>query len=108
VTRKAPAAPSPAHLLQIPPTPAAQLSTGLSWLAVVTRGRLSDRVIESALAHQRQVRTEPAVLVAAAVQFLVEGADSEPDQLNRFWHIADQISARERCRYLGLEEKDLT
>ena len=48
------------------------------------------------------------VLVAAAVQYLVSDSDREPDHLNRFWAIANLVSARERARYLNMEEDDLS
>jgi hypothetical protein len=46
-------------------------------------------------------------LLAAAIQYLVAGADRSEDRINRYWHIADQVSARERCRYLEMNEKEL-
>lgn len=97
----------PAAQLRIPSSAEIQLSTALNWLARATRGRLSERVIASAMAHHRETRCEPAVLVGAAVQFLAMNCDREPDELNRYWHLADQISARERSRYLNTDEKDL-
>jgi hypothetical protein len=106
LSRKAQVQP-PAHLSRIPSSAAAQLSTGLNWLKVVSGGRLDKQMIQAIMVHQRQRKTEPAILLAAAVQFLAIGADHEPDQLNRYWHIADQISARERARYMNLNESDL-
>lgn len=105
MSRKAKDSP-PAHLFKIP-SAAAQLSTALNWLAVASKGRLSEQIIQSAMSHQRQRGTEPGILIAAAVQFLAVGADREPDAINRYWHIVDQISARERARYLHTDEKDL-
>lgn len=98
---------APAHRLRIPSTAEIQLSTGLAWVAEASRGRLSDQIVESALQHYRVLRTEPGILIAAAVQYLVSGSDREDDPLNRYWHIVNQVSARERARYLNLEEKEL-
>lgn len=97
----------PAALLRIPNTAALQLSTALNWLAVVSKGRLGDAVIQSIMAHHRITGSDPAVMIASAVQFLAMGADHQPDQLNRFWHIADQVSARERARYMNVKESEL-
>lgn len=96
-----------AHRVRIPPTPGTQLSTGLHWLALSSRGRLSNDVIAAAIRHQHERDTDPSVLIAAAVQYLVSGCDSAEDRVNRYWHIADQVSARARARYLNIEEGEL-
>lgn len=96
-----------AHRIQIPPTAQMQLSAGLNWLDVVSRGRLGEDLIAAVCYHRRDRHTEPAVLIAAAVQYLVSGSDREGDRVNRYWHIADQISARERARYLNVGESEL-
>lgn len=58
--------------------------------------------------HQRRTRCEPAILEAAIIQYLIANADKEPDFLNRYWHLVDQVSARTRARYINkLEEVDL-
>jgi len=98
---------APAHRLQIADTAEQQLSAALSWVAVASGGRLTQRVIDAAMRHHRATRCEPAILIAAAVQYLVTGSDREDDHLNRYWHIADQTSARERARYLNTEESEL-
>lgn len=97
----------PAHRSRIPPDAETQLAAALAWIAVASRGRLSQPLIDSAMSHHRTRRTEPGILIAAAIQYLLTGADREDDRVNRFWHIADQISARERARYLNIREEDL-
>lgn len=96
-----------AHRIQIPPTAQMQLSAGLNWVDVASRNRLGPDLIAAIMRHHRDRRTEPAVLIAAAVQYLVSGSDREDDRINRYWHIADQVSARERARYLNMEEVEL-
>lgn len=96
-----------AHRVRIPPTPGTQLSTGLHWLALSSRGRLTKDVIAAAIRHQRERNTDPSVLIAAAVQYLVADCDKADDRVNRYWHIADQVSARARARYLNLDESEL-
>ena len=93
--------------MAIPPTAQMQLSAALAWIAVASGGRLTSVLIESIIRHHRSVRTEPGVLIAAAIQYLISGSDREADWLNRYWHIADQVSARERSRYLNTSEKEL-
>ena len=80
---------------------------GLNWLDLISRGRLGRRLIAAAMLHQRRVGTEPGILIAAAVQYLAAGLDRHDDFLNQYWHIVNQVSARERARYLNLEEEDL-
>ena len=102
-----PTAAPPAHQFRIPTTAELQLSEGLNWLRATSKRRLSAEIVNSAMDHYRERGTEPAILLAAAVAFLVAGADKQPGQLNRYWHIADQVSARERARYLNTDEKEL-
>lgn len=96
-----------AHRSRIPPDAETQLAAALAWIAESSRGRLSRALIRSIMKHQRDRRTEPGILIAAAIQYLLTGSDREEDQLNRYWHIADQVSARERARYLNIEEDKL-
>lgn len=98
---------APAHRYRIPDESESQLAAALAWIALASQGRLGQDVIDSAMRHHRSRRTEPGILIAAAVQYLLSGSDREPDCINRYWHIADQVSARERARYLNLEEKEL-
>lgn len=97
---------SPARHLRLP-TAAAELSADLAWLSLVTRGRVTRQLIDSIMEHHRKTRCEPAILIAAAIQYLIVGADREPDNINRYWHLADQVSARTRTRYLYIEESEL-
>lgn len=99
-------APEARHL-RIPETPADQLSAALNWIDVASRGRLGKDIIASAMRHRRAVDTEPGILIAAAIQFLICRADEQDDRLNRYWTLANQVSARERARYLNLEESEL-
>lgn len=101
-----PGAPA-ASQFRIPTTAELQLSEGLNWLAVASKKRLSAQVVTAIMDHHRERGTEPGILLAAAVAFLVAGADRQTNPLNRYWHIADQISARERARYLNVDEKEL-
>lgn len=89
------------------PDPAVQLSAALAWLALASKGRVDGTLTRAVVEHHRRTRCDPAVLVAACVQYLIAGADREPDALNRYWHIADQVSARTRARYLNIEQDDL-
>jgi len=98
----------PARHLRIAPTAQDQLSASLNWIDVAARGRLGREVIESAMSHQREVDCPPGILIAAAVQYLISDSDREPDFLNRFWTIANLVSARERARYLNMEEDALS
>lgn len=80
----------------------------LNWIDLASGGRLSREVIEAAMRHRRELDTPPGVLIAAAIQYLVSDSDREPDRLNRYWTIANLVSARECARYLNLEESELT
>lgn len=80
----------------------------LNWIDLVSGGRLAREVIDAAMRHRRELDTPPGVLIAAAIQYLVLQADREPDRLNRYWTLVNQVSARERSRYLNLEESELT
>lgn len=106
LTGPATPAASPARHLRLPGA-ATELSADLAWLALVTRGRIDRTLTRSIMEHHRRTRCEPAILVAAAIQYLIHNADREPDSLNRYWHLADQVSARTRSRYLYIEEQDL-
>jgi hypothetical protein len=104
---RAQSAPEARHL-RIPDSAAGQLSVALNWLDLASGGRLSREVIDAAMRHRRELDTPPGVLIAAAVQYLVLDCDREPDRLNRYWTLANQVSARERARYLNLEESELS
>ena len=97
---------APARHLRLPTAPA-ELSADLAWLALASKGRVTNTLIRSIMEHQRRTRCEPAILVAAVIQYLILGADREPDNINRYWHLADQVSARTRSRYLYIEESEL-
>ena len=84
-----------------------QLSAALNWIDVASRGRIGPDLIALVMLHQRERSAEPAILIAAAVQYLISNSDREDDRINRYWHIADQISARERARYMNMDEGDL-
>jgi len=99
-------APEARHL-RIPQTAAEQLSAALNWIDVASKGRLGRDLIAAAMRHRRSVGTEPGILIAAAIQFLICSADREPDKLNRYWTLVNQVSARERARYLNMEESEL-
>lgn len=99
-------APEARHL-RIPSTAAGQLSAALNWIDLVSEGRLSREIINAAMRHRRELDTPPGVLIAAAVQYLISDSDREPDRMNRYWTLVNQVSARERARYLNLEESEL-
>lgn len=100
------AAASPARHLKLPSAPA-ELAADLAWLSLVSKGRITKTLVKSIMEHQRRTRCEPAILIAAAIQYLIHSADREPDALNRYWHLVDQVSARTRSRYLYIEEQEL-
>jgi hypothetical protein len=90
------------------PTPSRQLADALAWLAASgARGALPASMIYAIMAHQRNTETDPSILITAAVRYLSSRQAREDDRLNRYWHIADQVSAQARARYQGTEEKDL-
>lgn len=98
---------SAARNVKIPPTGASQLATALNWVDVASGGRLGNQIVQAAIRHHRSRHTEPGILIAAAIQYLVSDSDRKPDRVNRFWHLVDQVSARERSRYLNMEESEL-
>lgn len=90
------------------PPPERQLAEALAWLAAAApRDALPAPAIYAIMAHQRTVHTDPSILISAAVRYLATRKNREDDRLNRYWHIADQVSAQARARYQGTEEGDL-
>lgn len=98
---------APARGVRIPAVPADQLSAALNWLSLASKGRVTRELIAAVMLHHRRTACDPAILIATTVQYLISSSDREDDWLNRFWHLADQVSARGRARYLNLDEGDL-
>ena len=98
---------APARHLRIPESASDELSADLAWLALASKGRVTKALTASIMEHQRRTQCVPAVLIAAVVQYLILKADGEQDNINRYWHLVDQVSARTRARYLYIPESEL-
>lgn len=90
------------------PGPETQLAQALAWLAAAgPRGAISAPMIHAIQEHHRALKTDPSVLVAAAVRYLTTRRGRPDDRLNRYWHIVDDVSAQTRARYQGVEPNTL-
>ena len=59
------------------------------------------RLAETIAAHHRVVRTDPAILIGALVEWCADGCT----QLRQYWDRVDKVSERVRGRY-HLKEND--
>lgn len=95
-------------LIELLPGPREQLTRGLAWLAAAApKDALPAGMIRSIQQHQVATGADPSILLATAVTYLATRRSREDDRLNRYWAIADQVSAQARARYQGIEAKDL-
>jgi hypothetical protein len=85
----------------------AQLGQMLAWLGAVSHGSLTEDLATDLVRHRREVDTDPAILVAAAVLWLSLGADRQPGSVKQLWNMVDRVSAQLRGRYTGTPEDEL-